>query len=85
MCEQGLWLVHTGRDRERDREMMGFCITLCTVHTTQGQGTIGLHTHFPIPGPCPEQCEQDISANGGIDGLKKAPPVEPTECCIHRH
>ena len=24
--------------KDRDREMMGFYITLCTVHTTQGQG-----------------------------------------------
>ena len=33
-------LIHTARDRDRDRDgkMMGFCITLCTVHTTQGQG-----------------------------------------------
>ena len=31
-----LWLIHTARDR--DWETMGFYITLCTVHTTQGQG-----------------------------------------------
>ena len=30
--------------------MMGSYIALCTVHTTKGQGTIGLHTNFP--GPC---------------------------------
>ena len=42
---------------------MGLCILLCTVHTTQGQGmgmgTIGFHTHFPVPGPVPGavQCE----------------------------
>ena len=51
-----------------------FYIMLCTVHTTSehghaqgmGQCTIGLHTHFPVPGPvpasapgpCPVQCEQ---------------------------
>ena len=38
---------------------MALCILLCTVHTTQGQGqetemgTIGFHTHFPIPFPSP--------------------------------
>ena len=32
-----LWLIHTARDRDRDRdwETMGFCIMLYTVHTTQ--------------------------------------------------
>ena len=51
-----LWLVHTARDRERDREweMMGFSITLCTVHTTQGQGqgTIVFYCAHPSPSPC---------------------------------
>ena len=34
-----LWLVHIALDRDWDREQetMGFHITLCTVHTTQGQ------------------------------------------------
>ena len=30
----------TGPEREREREMMGFCFTLNTVHTTQGQGQV---------------------------------------------
>ena len=38
------WLIHTtwDLDKDRDREKMGFNITLCPVHTTQGQaqGTI---------------------------------------------
>ena len=55
----GLWLVHTARDREQDREreMMGFYITLCTVHTTQGQGrgqvTIVFYCVHPDLCPCP--------------------------------
>ena len=42
--------------------VMGLCILLCTVHTTQGQGqemgtgTIGFHTHFAVPGPGPVPC-----------------------------
>ena len=59
-----LWLIHTAWDRDQDRdwEMMGFYITLCTVHTTQGQGqTQGIIvfccTHpCPCSGPGPVQC-----------------------------
>ena len=64
-----LWLRHTARDREwnRERETMGFYITLCTVHTTQEQGqgqvTIVLYCVYPRPYPVPGpvQCEQAIS------------------------
>ena len=35
---------------------MGFYNMLCTVHTTQGQGTIVLCRACPGPGPVPEQC-----------------------------
>ena len=38
------------RDRDRGRKMMNFGITLCTVHTTHGQG---LGTIMPIPVPVP--------------------------------
>ena len=33
-------MAHTAWDRDRDRDwkIMGFCIMLCTVHTTQGEG-----------------------------------------------
>ena len=35
-----LYTLHRDRhsDRDRDWEMIGFCIMLCAVHTTQGQG-----------------------------------------------
>ena len=66
-----LWLIHTARDRDRDRDqkMMGFYITLCTIHTIQGQGQVqGIivfyYTHpVPCPGPgsCPVQCVWAIS------------------------
>ena len=59
MCRRTrlIWLIHTILDREW--ETMGFYITLCTVHTTQGQGqgqgTIVLYCahpgHFLCPGP----------------------------------
>ena len=57
-------MAHTALDRERDwdRETMGFYITLCTVHTTQGQGqgTIVFYCARPDPGPgpcpCPDPC-----------------------------
>ena len=60
-------LIHTARDR--DREMMGFCIMLYTVHITQGQGqgrlTIVFYCTHPRPGPCPVpgpvQCEWAIT------------------------
>ena len=65
-----LWLIHTARDWDRDREMMGFCIMLYTVHTTLGQGqgqgqvTIVFYCTHPGPGPCPVpgpvQCEWAI-------------------------
>ena len=35
-----LWLIHSARDPDRNRETMCFYITLCTVHTTQGQGQV---------------------------------------------
>ena len=43
------WFIHTARDRDRAkvREMMGFYITLCTVHTTQGQGIIVFYCTDP--------------------------------------
>ena len=47
----------TDRDRDMDRKMMGSCIMLYTVHTTQGQGqvTIVFYCTRPVPGPV--QCE----------------------------
>ena len=73
-----LWLILTARDQDRDRdwEMMGFCIMLCTVHTTQGQGQVHGTIVFycahsvPCPGPGPVQyvcaftprsCSQSLS------------------------
>ena len=55
MSVRPLWLVHNARDRERDRErkMMGFYITLCTVHTTQEQGQGTIFFYCVHPGPCP--------------------------------
>ena len=53
VCVCPSWLIHTARDRDMDREMMGFYITLCTVHTTQGQGTIAFYCARPGPCPCP--------------------------------
>ena len=44
-----LRLIHTARDRDRDREVMGFYITLCTVHTTQAQGTIVFYCTHRFP------------------------------------
>ena len=35
---------------------MGFNITLCAVHTTQGQGTIDLYCVHPGPVPVPFPC-----------------------------
>ena len=58
------WLIHTARDR--DREMMGPYITLCTVHTThwQAQGIIVFYcTHpIPCPSPGPVQCVYAMTA-----------------------
>ena len=34
-------------------EMMGLYITLCTVHTTQGQELITIIFYYAHPGPCP--------------------------------
>ena len=57
-----LWLVHTARDRERDSEWetMGFCIILCTVHTTQEQGQeevpIVFYCALPVPVSFPVPC-----------------------------
>ena len=55
---QESWLIHTARDRDMDREKMGFYIMLCTVHTTQGQGTIVFYCICPGPcnGPGAVQC-----------------------------
>ena len=40
--------------------MMGFYITICTIHTTQGQGTIVFYCAHPSSSPCsrpsPVQC-----------------------------
>ena len=49
-----LWLIHTTRERDRtgDREKMEFYITECTVHTTQGQGTIVFYCAHPGPVQC---------------------------------
>ena len=33
--------------------MMGFCITLCTVHTTQGQGQETIVFYCARSSPCP--------------------------------
>ena len=51
----------TGTGERMGPETMGLYIILCTVHTSlrqeqgtgQGMGTIGFHTHFPVPGPVP--------------------------------
>ena len=42
--------------------MMGFYIMICTVHTTQGQGTIAFYCAHPsqCPGPSPMQCVRAI-------------------------
>ena len=54
-----LWLIYTARDGDRDRgrEAMGFYMTLCTVHITQGQGrrygAIVFSCAHPVPCPCP--------------------------------
>ena len=55
VCVCPSWLIHTARnpDRGRIREMMSLCVTLCTVHTTQGQGTIAFCCARPGPCPCP--------------------------------
>ena len=47
-----LWCVHT--DRDRDWEMMGSYITLCTVHTTHGQEPLFsiVSISFAAPVPC---------------------------------
>ena len=57
-------LIHTtwDLDKDSDREKKGFNITLCPVHTTQGQaqGTIVFYCvsvgRCPCPGPDPVQC-----------------------------
>ena len=51
---------------------MGFCISLCTVHTTQGQGRgiIVFYCTHPVPCPGPVQCEQAITEAFRIDVLK---------------
>ena len=54
VCVCPSWLIYTARDRDMDREMMGFYITLCTVHTTQGQGSLRsiVPVLVPVPVPC---------------------------------
>ena len=48
-----LFLMHTARDRDRDWEMMGFYIMLCTVHTTQGRDRDMEPLFFIVPVPFP--------------------------------
>ena len=47
-----LWLIHTARERDRDEEITGFCIMLCTVPTTQGQGQGTIVFYCVHPSPC---------------------------------
>ena len=53
-----LWLIHTARDQDREREMMGFCIMLYTVPITQGEGQerVTIVFYCTHPGPSPVQC-----------------------------
>ena len=66
-----LWLVHTALDRDWDREQetMGFHITLCTVHTTQGQGII-VFSIVPIPIPVPVLFPVPCSVYEPLDSWK---------------
>ena len=62
--EEELWLIHTAQDYDwdRDREMMGFYITLCTVHTIQRQGQVQgiIVFHCTHPVPCPWPCPAPV-------------------------
>ena len=69
-----LWLIHTARNRDRDREMIRFYITLCTIHTTQGQEPLFCIVSIPVPLLVPVPCRvyeplftlQGTRAGGGI-------------------
>ena len=50
----GSFTLHgTGTGTETGKQTMSFYITLCTVHTTQGQGRKPLFSIVPIPVPVP--------------------------------
>ena len=48
-------ILHQVTSYGMGQEIMGFYITLCIVHTTQGQGqvTIVFYCVYPSPCPCP--------------------------------
>ena len=46
----------TGPEQGLGLGTMGFNITLCTVHTTQGQGKGTIVFYCAPPGPCPCLC-----------------------------
>ena len=64
---------HTARDRERDREreMMDFYITPCTVHTTQewGRDSKPLFSIVPFPVPVPVPFPVPYSVNKPLSSL----------------
>ena len=70
--------------------MMGFYIMLCTVHTTveQGQGTIGLHTHFPVAGPIPASVPAPIPTPVPVPVptpiTALVPALVPVPCSVNR-
>ena len=72
-----LWLIHPARDQ--DWETMGFYITLCTVHTTQGN-----YFAHPVPCPRPVQCEYTITVmfHSVYSGLTKQVALYLRWCCV---
>ena len=75
---QASWLVHTarGRDRDRDRELMGSNILYRTVHTAPrpGMGPDPLSpivlVPFPIPIPVPVPCSVNAPSVGKMNELE---------------